>query len=265
MVSTQSVEQDDIEFRLKEYPLTTRRIAQHGFLELEDSWGDEATIINTARISTTDRRVYDPATFTAKDRALLKQLLKDKHGTPFETIYFRYRIVAPIFVMRQWVKHRISSWNEFSMRYRPPMDTFYTPDKNAVSVAGFELLNDADIQSYNDLMQTVLEWQKSHYEKVCNLIDVSREQGVIPPKESGRDPYRGRARELLRNVIPVSAYSDVYWTVNFRSLMNFFELRRKPNAQYEMREYAEAAFELFSLAYPLLSSIMEELDAERTA
>ncbi len=67
----------------------------------------------------------------------------------------------------------------------------------------------------------------------------------------------------MRNVIPVSAYSDVYWTVNFRSLMNFFDLRRKPNAQYEMREYADAAFDLFAVGYPLLASIMEELDAER--
>lgn len=264
-MQTQSVEQDDIEYRLQEYPDTTRRIARHGFLELEDSWGDEATIINTARISTTDKRVYDPASFTDKDRALLKQLLKDKHGTPFETIYFRYRIVAPIFVMRQWVKHRISSWNEFSMRYRAPMDTFYTPDSDAVKVNGFDLLNDSDIQSYNELMQSVLEWQKTTYAKVCANIDIARENGTIPPKAGGRDPYRGRARELLRNVIPVAAYSDVYWTVNFRSLMNFFELRRKPNAQYEMREYAEAAFDLFSLAYPLLSAIMTELEAERGA
>jgi len=253
---------NDIDFRLREYPERTRRIAHHGFLELESSWGDEATIINTARISTTDNRVKDPQSFTAKDRALLKQLLQEKHGTPFETIYFRYRIVAPIFVMRQWVKHRISSWNEFSMRYRQPMDAFYTPDEAAYTVDGFRLLDEADLEGYRSIMQQAFDWQQKQYRKVCTAIDAARESGEIPPKESGRDPYRGRARELLRNVIPVGAYSDAYWTVNFRSLMNFFELRTKPNAQYEIREYALAAFELFAASYPLLADILKEISME---
>ncbi|WP_175438537.1 FAD-dependent thymidylate synthase, partial [Acidithiobacillus thiooxidans] len=83
--------------------------------------------------------------------------------------------------------------------------------------------------------------------------------GELAPKEGGRDPYRGRARELLRNVMPVAAYSDVYWTINFRSLMNFFNLRRKGGAQYEIREYADAAFTLFEQRFPLLAETMQRV------
>ncbi|MBU2825302.1 FAD-dependent thymidylate synthase, partial [Acidithiobacillus ferrooxidans] len=83
---------------------------------------------------------------------------------------------------------------------------------------------------------------EKQYSAACSRIDGARECGELAPKEGGRDPYRGRARELLRNVMPVATYSDVYWTVNFRSLMNFFKLRRKQDAQYEIREYADAAF-----------------------
>ncbi|MBU2823464.1 FAD-dependent thymidylate synthase, partial [Acidithiobacillus ferrooxidans] len=83
---------------------------------------------------------------------------------------------------------------------------------------------------------------EKQYSAACSRIDGARERGELAPKEGGRDPYRGRVRELLRNVMPVATYSDVYWTVNFRSLMNFFKLRRKQDAQYEIREYADAAF-----------------------
>jgi thymidylate synthase (FAD) len=244
-----------------EHPDTTRAIGQHGYIELESTWGDEATILNTARISTGNSRLSSVTEFTEKDRRLLFELLRDQHGTPFETIYFRYRFVAPIFVLRQWVKHRISSWNEFSMRYRSPIDAFYLPDDAATHVDGFPVMDEEDLESYNELMHSVLDWQSARYAKTCRRIDEARERGELPPKTPGRDPYRGRARELLRNVMPVSAYSDVYWTVNLRSLMNFFQLRCKSGAQYEIREYANAARDLFAAQYPLLSEVIEEVAA----
>ncbi|MEK8089457.1 FAD-dependent thymidylate synthase [Thermithiobacillus plumbiphilus] len=256
---------EEIALRCQLNPAGTRRIGNFGFIELEDGWGDEATIVNTARISSTNKRLQSLADFSDKDRALLYLLLKDNHGTPFETVYFRYRFIAPIFVLRQWVKHRVSSWNEFSMRYRKPISAAYIPDTQARSVDGFEVLSDAAVAEYEAMMAQLFDWYERQYEQACERIDTARAAGEIPPKEGGRDPYRGRARELLRNVTPVAAYSDVYWTVNFRSLMNFFALRRKPDAQYEMREYADAAFDLFAARLPLLAETMQRVLNEKQA
>ncbi|MBE7561683.1 FAD-dependent thymidylate synthase [Acidithiobacillus sp. HP-6] len=240
-------------------PGGTRRIGNFGFIELEESWGDEATIINTARISTTNQRLKNGHDFNERDRNLLYQLLRDQHGTPFETIYFRFRFIAPIFVLRQWVKHRVSSWNEFSMRYRKPISVAYIPDESARTVDGYAVLDDTVMAEYEALMGQLFQWYETQYSAACTRIDQARESGGLAPKEGGRDPYRGRARELLRNVMPVAAYSDVYWTINFRSLMNFFKLRRKKDAQYEIREYADAAYALFAARLPLLAETMQRV------
>lgn len=249
--------QEEMAARIAANPEGCQRIGNFGFIELEDTWGDEATILNTARISTSNNRLHSVEDFTAKDFRLLYELLRDQHGTPFETVYFRFRFIAPIFVLRQWVKHRISSWNEFSMRYRKPISAAYVPDETARSVNGFAVLEEQAVRDYEALLEGLFSWYETQYSEACRRIDQAREDGSLPPKEGGRDPYRGRARELLRNIMPVAAYSDVYWTVNFRSLMNFFKLRRKESAQYEIREYAEAAYELFRFRFPLLGEAME--------
>jgi len=251
--------QAEMEQRMAINPEGTRRIGNFGFIELEESWGDEATIINTARISTTNQRLKSGHDFNERDRNLLYQLLRDQHGTPFETIYFRFRFIAPIFVLRQWVKHRVSSWNEFSMRYRKPISVAYIPDEAARTVDGYAVLDDAVMAEYEALMGQLFQWYENQYSAACTRIDQARESGELAPKEGGRDPYRGRARELLRNVMPVAAYSDVYWTINFRSLMNFFKLRRKKDAQYEIREYADAAYALFAARLPLLAETMQRV------
>ncbi|OCX76168.1 thymidylate synthase [Acidithiobacillus thiooxidans] len=251
--------QAEMEQRMALNPGGTRRIGNFGFIELEECWGDEATIINTARISTTNQRLKNGHDFNERDRNLLYQLLRDQHGTPFETIYFRFRFIAPIFVLRQWVKHRVSSWNEFSMRYRKPISVAYIPDESARTVDGYAVLDDTVMSEYEALMGQLFQWYETQYSAACTRIDQARESGELAPKEGGRDPYRGRARELLRNVMPVAAYSDVYWTINFRSLMNFFNLRRKGGAQYEIREYADAAFTLFEQRFPLLAETMQRV------
>ena len=251
--------QEEMTQRIALNPGGTRRIGNFGFIELEETWGDEATIVNTARISTTNQRLRNQGDFSAKDRALLYQLLRDQHGTPFETVYFRFRFIAPIFVLRQWVKHRISSWNEFSMRYRKPISVAYVPDIAACTVDHFAVLDETAVAEYETLMTQLFTWYEQQYDAACARIDQARSAGVLAPKASGRDPYRGRARELLRNVMPVAAYSDVYWTVNFRSLMNFFKLRRKKDAQYEIREYADAAYALFAARLPLLAETMQRV------
>ncbi|MHB8370151.1 MAG: FAD-dependent thymidylate synthase [Leptospirales bacterium] len=251
----------EIEARLQENPDFSRRLGEFGFIELEETWGDETTILNTARVSTSNRRLRNLSDLTEKDKNLLFHLLSQHHGTPFETVYFRFRFIAPIFVLRQWVKHRISTWNEFSMRYRKPISAYYVPDEKALTVDGFPVLTPDQIERYADLMERIFAFYEAEYQESCRRIDQAASEGRLPGEKkdpAARNPYRARARELLRSAMPVSAYSDVYWTVNFRSLMNFFDLRTKENAQYEIREYALAARELFARKFPLLSELYEK-------
>ncbi|MBF0309421.1 MAG: FAD-dependent thymidylate synthase [Magnetococcales bacterium] len=244
-------------------PDFARQIGNFGFLELEDSWGDEATIINTARVSTSSQRLSSLSEFTDKERHLLYHLLRHNHGTPFETVHFRWRIIAPIFVLRQWMRHRICSYNEFSQRYRQPITAYYIPDDAARSVNGFEVLDAGQMERYQALMETLHRFYLDEYERVCQRVSQAEEKGEIPVVQGGRNPYRARARELLRNAMPVSVYSDLYWTINFRSLMNFFDLRRKPEAQYEIRQFADAAYDMFRKRFPLLGETMDRVLAEK--
>ena len=254
---------EEIETRCRVNPDYARRIGTFGFIELEDSWGDEASIINTARISTTNRRVSGLADFGEREEELLYFLLSHNHGTPFEVVHFRWRVIAPIFVLRQWMRHRISSFNEFSQRYRQPITAYYVPDAAACTVDGFPVLDADQVARYQALMESLHRFYQETYESTCQRVAAAEARGEIPAIEGGRNPYRARARELLRNAMPVSVYSDLYWTINFRSLMNFFDLRRKPNAQYEIRQFADAAHEMFARRFPLLARTMERVLQEK--
>jgi thymidylate synthase (FAD) len=255
--------QEEMVTRCRLNPEFAQRIGNFGFLELEDSWGDEATIINTARISTTNHRLENLSEFADKDRNLLYHLLSHNHGTPFETVHFRWRIIAPIFVLRQWMRHRICSFNEFSQRYRMPITAFFIPDAEARTVDGFQVLTDEQTERYQKLMESLHQFYQSEYEEVCQRLDTAEASGEIEKIAGGRNPYRARARELLRNAMPVSTYSDLYWTINFRSLMNFFALRRKPDAQQEIRQFADAAYKMFEIRFPLLAETMNRVLDER--
>ncbi|MBF0455145.1 MAG: FAD-dependent thymidylate synthase [Magnetococcales bacterium] len=254
---------EEIETRCRLNPEFARRIGNFGFLELEDSWGDEATIINTARISTTNHRLKNLGEFGDRDRNLLYHLLSHNHGTPFETVHFRWRIIAPIFVLRQWMRHRICSFNEFSQRYRTPITAFFIPDEQARTVDGFQVLTDEQTQRYEALMTSLHQFYQTEYQEVCQRLDEAEARGEIKKSRGGRNPYRARARELLRNAMPVSTYSDLYWTINFRSLMNFFALRCKPDAQQEIRQFADTAFDMFQRRFPLLAETMNRVLDER--
>lgn len=249
----------EMETRCRINPDFARRIGNFGFIELEETWGDEATIINTARISTTNHRVKSVADCGPREQKLLHHLLAHNHGTPFETVHFRWRVIAPIFVLRQWMRHRICSFNEFSQRYRKPITHFYLPDTAACSVDGFQVLTQAQVDRYQALMNSLHQFYRDEYKAVCDRVSAAEEHGEIPVIGGGRNPYRARARELLRNAMPVSTYSDIYWTINFRSLMNFFNLRRKPDAQYEIRAFADAAYGMFQRRLPLLAETMDRV------
>jgi thymidylate synthase (FAD) len=160
------------------------------------------------------------------DEGLIRFLMRDRHGTPFEHNSFRFHIRCPIFVAREWMRHRVGSFNEFSLRYAKATDDFYVPEADDVrsqvgkpGAYSFEPVEPELAEATREELRAVYEAAYAAYERLV-------EQGV--------------ARELARAVMPVGAYTEFYWTVNARSLMNFVSLRAAETAQREIRRYAEA-------------------------
>ena len=207
-------------------PDNTVRVLDHGFVRLDDAMADDLSVVNGARVSFA-RRVDE---MDEADAGLIRFLMRERHGTPFEHNAFRFHVRAPIFVAREWFRHRIGSFNEFSMRYARATDEFYVPAaedvRTQVGKPGSYSFEPVD----PELAETTRERLKEVYEAAYRAYEELVEQGV--------------ARELARSVLPVGAYTEFYWTVNARALMNFVSLRNSETAQREIRRYAEAC-ELF--------------------
>jgi thymidylate synthase (FAD) len=207
-------------------PDNTVRVLDHGFVRLDDAMADDLSVVNGARVSFA-RRVDE---MDEADEGLIRFLMRERHGTPFEHNAFRFHVRAPIFVAREWFRHRIGSFNEFSMRYARATDEFYVPTaedvRTQVGKPGSYSFEPVD----PELAETTRERLKEVYEAAYRAYEELVEQGV--------------ARELARAVLPVGAYTEFYWTVNARALMNFVSLRNSETAQREIRRYAEAC-ELF--------------------
>jgi thymidylate synthase (FAD) len=163
--------------------------------------------------------------------------MRDRHGSPFEHNAFRFHVRCPIFVAREWFRHRIGSFNEFSLRYARATEDFYVPDatdvRTQVGKPGaytFEPVDDELAERTRDELRELYEQAYATYERLV-------EAGV--------------ARELARSALPVGAYTQFYWTVNARSLMNFVSLRNSEFAQLEIRRYAEAVEAFFAERMPV--------------
>ncbi|MCH8089414.1 MAG: FAD-dependent thymidylate synthase [Chloroflexi bacterium] len=203
------------------------KVLDKGFVQLLDYIGSDQRILDAARVST-GAKGGDPE----KDRRLIFFLMEMKHGTPFEHLVFQFLIKCPIFVARQWMRHRVASYNERSARYRVFQEEFYVPSLEDIP----DIFDEADLQEYEE----VLKQEHAFYQR---MIDKAK-----PHKE-----LRKRTREVFRGVLGTSYYTEFYWTLNFRALMNFIELRTGEGAQPEIRKYALAissmAQELAPLAY----------------
>src|SRR4051794_18192316 len=193
----------------------------------------DLSVVNAARVSFARRKEeMDEA-----DEGLIRFLMRDRHGTPFEHNSFRFHVRTPIFVAREWFRHRVGSFNEFSMRYARATDEFYVPAPEDVRTQvgkpgsySFEPVEPELAESTRERLQEVYEAAYRAYEELV-------EQGV--------------ARELARAVLPVGAYTEFYWTVNARSLMNFLSLRAAEAAQREIRRYAEACETFLAAQMPV--------------
>ena len=183
---------------------------------------DDLSVVNGARVSFARHKTE----MDDSDAGLIRFLLRERHGTPFEHNAFRFHIRAPIFVAREWFRHRVGSFNEFSMRYAKATDDFYLPAPDDVrsqvgkpGAYSFEPVSDDLAETTREELRQVYEAAYAAYEKLVEL---------------------GVARELARAALPVGAYTEFYWTVNARALMNFLSLRNSETAQREIRRYAEA-------------------------
>ncbi len=208
-------------------------VLDHGFVRLDEAMADDLSVVNGARVSFARHK----AEMDDSDAGLIRFLMRDRHGTPFEHNAFRFHVRAPIFVAREWMRHRISSFNEFSMRYAKATDDFYVPEPEDVRTQvgkpgaySFEPVSDDIAETTRQELRQVYETAFATYERLVEL---------------------GVARELARAVLPVGAYTEFYWTVNARALMNFLSLRNSENAQREIRRYAEACERFFAERMPV--------------
>jgi thymidylate synthase (FAD) len=197
-------------------------VLDHGFVRLDGAMADDLSVVNGARVSFARRKLE----LDESDEGLIRFLMRDRHGTPFEHNSFRFHIRCPIFVAREWMRHRVGSFNEFSLRYAKATDDFYVPEAEDVrsqvgkpGAYSFEPVADEVAETTRERLQAVYDTAYRTYQELVEL---------------------GVARELARCVLPVGAYTEFYWTVNARSLMNFLSLRNAETAQREIRRYAEA-------------------------
>jgi len=209
------------------------QVLDHGFVRLDDAMATDLSVVNSARVSFGRRKTE----MDESDEGLIRFLMRDRHGTPFEHNSFRFHVRCPIFVAREWFRHRVGSFNEFSMRYAKATDDFYVPEPDDVRTQvgkpgaySFEPVSPELAEQTREELQAVYEHAFATYEQLV-------EAGV--------------ARELARAVMPVGAYTEFYWTVNARALMNFVALRAHETAQREIRRYADAVETLFAAQMPV--------------
>jgi thymidylate synthase (FAD) len=209
------------------------RVLDHGFVRLDDAMASDLSVVNGARVSFARRKVE----MDESDEGLIRFLMRERHASPFEHSVFRFHVRTPIFVAREWFRHRWGSFNEFSMRYAKATDDFYVPEPEDVRTQvgkpgaySFEPVGDELAERTREELREVYDQAFETYERLV-------EAGV--------------ARELARAVMPVGAYTEFFWTVNARALMNFVSLRAAEAAQREIRRYAEVVEQFFAAKMPV--------------
>lgn len=205
----------------------------HGYVRLENVMGNDLDILNNARVSFDSHETE----LDDRGRGVLNFLMRERHGSPWEAVVFRFVVRAPIFVNREWFRHRIGSFNEESLRYSPAKAEYYVPAREDIREQRgkpgnytFEpITNEYILDEVEDHFKTVHKQAIASYNHMIDL---------------------GVARELARDVLPVGMFSTFVWTVNMRALFNFLSLRNHPHALLEIRRYAEAVEELATEASP---------------
>jgi len=226
-------------------------VLDHGFIRVIDYMGDDSAVVQAARVS------YGKGTRkVSEDRGLINYLLRHRHTTPFEMCEIKYHVKLPIFVARQWIRHRTANVNEYSARYSILDREFYlpAPDQLATQSASNrqgrgELLEGAEAARVLDLLREDALRAYEHYEEMLNeRSDASR----IDPDRSGLE------RELARMNLTLGFYTQWYWKTDLHNLLHFLALRADPHAQFEIRVYAEAMLDTVQRWVPLVYDAFTE-------
>ena len=192
-----------------------------GFVRLVDSMGGDDAIVQAARVS------YGQGTSkVSQDRGLIRYLMRHRHTTPFEMVEFKFHCKMPIFVARQWVRHRTANINEYSLRYSEARDEFYYPDPEHIQFQSAFNKQGRMGEVPEDLKQKVQNYFKEISEKSFGIYLELNEAGV--------------ARELARAILPVNLYTEWYWKNDLHNLLHFIGLRSDSHAQYEIRVFSDA-------------------------
>jgi thymidylate synthase (FAD) len=226
-------------------------VLDHGFVRVVDYMGDDAAIVQAARVS------YGKGTRKiTNDRGLIRYLMRHRHTTPFEMCEIKFHVKLPVFVARQWIRHRTANVNEYSARYSILDREFYIPQPEQLAAQSAanrqgrgEVLEGEEAERVLQLLRDDAAQCYAHYEEMLN------ESAAGEP----RDPDRqGLARELARMNLPLNIYTQWYWKIDLHNLLHFLSLRADSHAQYEIRVYAEAMLEVARRWVPIACEAFED-------
>lgn len=213
-------------------------VLDHGYVEVLRVDGDDEFLAQTARTST--QSSGDPE----KDARLVRRLVRDRHTSPIEFGGVVLEIKMPIFVARQWMRHRTGAFNEFSMRYTEAPNEYYVPEAwRCQAQSTFNKQGSAETLD-NDTAERIQTAIRDNSEAAYSIYEQLLEQGLT--------------RELARAVLPVNFYTKVRWKIDLHNMMHFIKLREDPHAQYEIRVYAEVIHKMLSELFPAAMEAFEQ-------
>ena len=219
----------------KGYPVLDK-----GFVRLVDYMGGDTRIVQAARVS------YGEGTKTVReDKALIDYLLRNKHTSPFEQVILTFHVKMPIFVARQWIRHRTARLNEISGRYSVMSDEFYLPNQNEVRIQSKDNKQGSSSEAIDpELAQKVIDALRQEQASLYRNYQGLLEDNI--------------ARELARVNLPLSLYTEMYWQIDLHNLFHFLKLRLDAHAQYEIRVYAETMAKIVQTVSPMAYQAFEE-------
>jgi thymidylate synthase (FAD) len=215
------------------------QVLDHGFVRLVEYMGNDLSIVRAARVS------YDAAWRAGEDagsdQKLIHYLWRNQHTTPFEAVEFQFEVKAPIFVLRQWHRHRTWTYNELSARYRELPEEYYVPEPEVIGAQS------KDNKQMRVMDETSRDEVSASIDSACKVSFQAYRQLL----------EKGVPRELARSVLPVATYSHMFAKVNLKNLFHFLSLRSHEHAQYEIRVYAQAMHQLIKPVVPVACAAWE--------
>lgn len=249
------------------------KVLDKGFIRVVDYMGNDSAVVQAARVS------YGAGTKTpSDDRSLIRYLMSHRHSTPFEMCEIKLHVKLPVFVARQWIRHRTANVNEYSARYSILDREFYIPEARDIKPQSKTNAQGREGELPEDVRYAMVETIRQQSEMSYQIYeelhtgwpwfdeDGNPKPGYVDPDDTGpHDKGHGMARELARMVVPPNVYTQWYWKVDLHNLLHFLSLRADPHAQMEIRAYAEVICDLVRQWCPWSFEAFEDyvMQAER--